>query len=70
MTIERHLVGAGRLGDGLDPDCPDSVPVEQVGGNRENPLPRRNSLVVSGASRDLPAISMLPLDTGVTGQYL
>ena len=35
VAVERHLVGAGRLGDRLDPHRPDAVPVKQVGGGRE-----------------------------------
>ena len=45
MAVERHLVGAGRLGDRLDPHRPDSMPVEQIGGDREHALARRDSLV-------------------------
>ena len=45
MAVERHLVGAGGLGDRLDPDRPDSMPIEKIAGGREDPLARRNSIV-------------------------
>ena len=40
MPVERHLVGAGRLGDGLDPDAADAVLVEQVARGRHDPVAR------------------------------
>ena len=45
VAIERHLVGAGSLGDGIDPYGPDSMPVKQIAGDRQNAGARRNSLV-------------------------
>ncbi len=30
MTIERHLIGAGRLGDGVDADAADAVAMKHV----------------------------------------
>jgi len=45
VTIERHLVGAGRLGDGIDPHSPDSVAVKQIPGDRQDAGARRNSVV-------------------------
>ncbi len=44
VAVERHLVGAGRLRDRVDPDRPDSIAVEQLAGDREDALARRNSL--------------------------
>jgi hypothetical protein len=49
VPIERHLVGAGGLGDRVDPDSPDSMPVEQIPGDRENAFAWRNSLVFFAA---------------------
>jgi hypothetical protein len=52
VAIKRHLVGAGRLGDRLDPDRPDSMPIEQLASDRQEPRTRRDSLVFSaGYSR-------------------
>ena len=55
MTVERHLVGAGRLGDRLDPDGPDSMPIEQLAGRREDALARRNFALLSRISTALAA---------------
>jgi hypothetical protein len=41
MAIERHLVGAGGLGDGVDADGVDAVAVEQLAGRGEDALARR-----------------------------
>ena len=38
VTVERHLVGAGRLGDRIDANASDSVFVEQVPGGAGNPI--------------------------------
>ena len=40
MTVERHLVGAGRLGDRIDADASDPVLVEQVPGGAGDPIAR------------------------------
>ena len=40
VTVERHLVGAGRLGDRIDANASDSVFVEQVPGGAGNPIAR------------------------------
>ena len=45
MAIQRHLVGAGGLGDGVDTHSPDPVPVKQILRYRQNPGARRNSVV-------------------------
>ncbi len=68
VTVKRHLIGAGGLGNGLDPNRPDSMAVEQVAGGRENSLPGRNSLVFVVAYRQMRGHRRLSLDTGVTGQ--
>ena len=70
MAVERHLVGAGGVGDGLDPHGPDSMPIKQISGNRENPLTRRNSLVFFVGYGGFDGQKSAPLDMGVTGQYL
>ena len=41
MAVERHLVGAGRLGDGIDPDRMDAVAIEQLARRRQDALARR-----------------------------
>ena len=38
MPIQRHLIGAGGLGDRVDPDTPDTVLVEQAASRRHDPL--------------------------------
>ena len=43
MAVERHLVGAGGLGDGVDADAADAMAIEQVARHRDDPLPRRGS---------------------------
>src|SRR6266571_624564 len=70
VAIERHLVGAGRLGDRLDPHRPDSMPIEQVAGDREQPRAWRDSFVFAAGYGRFDGHWALPLDTGVTGQYL
>jgi len=40
VTVERHLVGAGRLGDRIDANASDSVFMEQVPGGAGNPIAR------------------------------
>src|SRR5216683_8270539 len=40
MPIERHLVGARRLRDRLDPDGADAMPIKQLTGSRQNAGPR------------------------------
>ena len=30
MAVERHLVGAGRLGDRFDPDAADAMAVKEI----------------------------------------
>jgi hypothetical protein len=35
MTIKRHLIGTGRLRDGLDADASNPIPVEQLGRDSE-----------------------------------
>jgi hypothetical protein len=42
VAIERHLVGAGGLGDRLHADRPDAEPVKQVRRGVEDALARRN----------------------------
>jgi len=46
VPVKRHLVGAGGLGDGLDPDRPDAVVIKQLPGGRQKTCARRNSLVL------------------------
>ena len=70
MAVERHLVGAGGVGDGLDPHRPDSMPIEQLAGNREDALAGRNFRLLSLVTAAPAATAIIPLDTGVTGQYL
>jgi len=43
VAIERHLVGAGRLGDRVDADGMDAVAIEQLAGGREEALARRRA---------------------------
>jgi hypothetical protein len=45
VAIERHLVGAGRFRDGVDPHRPNPISVEQVAGGRQDPRTGRNSIV-------------------------
>ena len=45
MAVERHLVGAGRLGDRLDPDAANAAPVEQILRAGDNSFARRLRLV-------------------------
>src|SRR5277367_6245587 len=40
MPVERHLVGAGGLGDGFDADAPDAVAMEQIAGGAQDALAR------------------------------
>src|SRR5262249_6032594 len=40
VTVERHLVGTGRLGDGVHPDSSDSMLAEKIAGRADNALPR------------------------------
>ena len=40
VAIERHLVGAGRLGDRVDADGMDAAAIEQLAGGREDALAR------------------------------
>src|SRR5271155_1642976 len=40
VTIERHLVGAGRLGDSVNTDGMDTATMEQLAGGGENALAR------------------------------
>ena len=40
MAIERHLVGAGGLGNGVDADLVKAVAIEKVTRHRDNPFPR------------------------------
>src|SRR5262249_56741195 len=47
VPVEGHFVGSRRFGDGLDPNCPNPVAVKQVGRDRENAVPRRDSFGLS-----------------------
>ncbi len=38
MSVERHFVGCRGLGDGVDADGPDAVPIEQVARGGENAI--------------------------------
>src|SRR5262245_22949285 len=77
VAIERHLVGAGRLGDGIDPNRPYSLSVKQVARSRQDPRAGRNSVIfslaclISGGHGMFPLTRVLPVSTylGVTGQY-
>ncbi len=40
VAIERHLVGAGRLGDRVDADGMDAAAIEQLASGREDALAR------------------------------
>src|SRR5262249_45625226 len=66
----RHLVGAGRLGDGIDPNRPYSLSVKQIARSRQDPRAGWNSLIFSLACLISDGHGTFPLDTGVTGQYL
>src|SRR5262245_5794425 len=44
VPVQGHFVGSSRFGDGFDPNCPDPMAIKQVGRDRENAFPRRNSL--------------------------
>jgi hypothetical protein len=44
VAIERHLVGAGGLGNRIDTDRANALAVKQVGGGDENALAGRNYL--------------------------
>src|SRR5262245_60456784 len=77
MPVQGHLVGSRRFGDGFDPNCPDPVAIKQIGRDRENAFPRRNSISPSdscGPSSSFhgsPLTRVLPVSTYVyvTGQY-
>jgi len=45
VTIERHLVGAGRLGDRINAYSPDSMPVKKLLGSPEDAFAGWNSCV-------------------------
>src|SRR6476660_559927 len=40
MTIERHLVGERRFRDGLDTDWMDSISIEKIAGDQQDPFAR------------------------------
>jgi hypothetical protein len=52
VAIERHLVGTGRLSDGVNADGMDAAAIEQFAGGREEALARgrAGALPVSGRS--------------------
>src|SRR5262245_31056631 len=70
VAIERHFVGAGRLGDGIDPNRPYSLSVKEVARSRQDPRAGRNSVIFSLTCLISGGHGTFPLDTGVTGQYL
>ena len=43
VAIQRHLVGAGRLGDRVDAHGMDAAAIEQLAGGREDALARRRA---------------------------
>jgi hypothetical protein len=45
MPVERHFVGAGRFGDRIHPNRPDSMPVKELGSGRKYTRTRRNPAV-------------------------
>jgi hypothetical protein len=48
VTVERHFVGAGRFGNRVDANRPDSMAVKEVVGGSEDARPGRNSYVFIG----------------------
>src|SRR5260370_16953601 len=44
VAVERHLVGAGSLGDCFDPHPADAVPMKKIPGPQENSLAGPNNL--------------------------
>ena len=50
VTVERHLVGPGRLGDRVDAHGMDAATIEQLAGGREDALARGRAaaLPISG----------------------
>ncbi len=72
VAVERHLVGAGRLGDRLDADAANAVAMEKILRRRDDPVarawdargrPRRRS------SLALQFFSRMALDFDVTDRY-
>jgi hypothetical protein len=53
VTIQRHLVGPGRLGDRFDPDGADAVAIKQLAGGRQNAGTRGDFLVFAAGWRHL-----------------
>ena len=73
VPIERHLVGAGRLGDRVDADRMDAAAIEQLARGREDALARRQAgaLPIGGRSSRLARLMSAPsLDMLLTGQYV
>lgn len=44
MPIERHLVGQGGIGDGIDADAADAALTKKLHGRRDDALPRRDAI--------------------------
>ena len=51
VAIERHLVGTGRLSDGVNADGMDAAAIEQFAGGREDALARRRAVALPTGSR-------------------
>jgi hypothetical protein len=64
VPVERHLIGAGGLGDCLDPHGADSMPVEQVGRRCDDPVARRQLCFFVSGRRDFGVHGIFGL-TGV-----
>ncbi len=63
MPVERHLVGRRGLGNGVDANRANAVPIEQIARSRENSLTRAVLRCLCGRWNSLFAHSLL---TGVS----
>ena len=53
VPVQRHLVGFGGFGDGVDADGPNPMPIKQLGRGRQDACARRDFLSnVSGLDHD------------------
>ena len=69
MPVERHLVGAGRLGDGIDADAAKAVAMEQIARRGEDAFAGGVSKEGHRTFRFLSSDrSADPLDRDVTGR--
>jgi hypothetical protein len=68
MPVERHFVGAGGLGNCIDPDGSDAGPIKQLVGGLQNAFAWRHRRSFDSHG-DLRHFCFLALDWGVTGKY-